>query len=124
VLEGVLATVTPIIEEHRFRTNRVIGHEIDWHDAALKRLAVDCRRYPQVGFAVVTFVSEAVRDEAADFLSAIPIDVEAVEFQEMARFRNLLRFDQDVQQIIDSDPARLNGYGQRGRSVIPGSDWG
>jgi hypothetical protein len=124
VLESVLATVTPVIETHRWKRDEVTGYDLAWHDMALKRLSVSTRRYPDIGFTVVTFVAEAVRDEAADFLAAIPIDVEAVEFQDYRQFCNRLRFQTDVQQIIDADSARLHNYGQLGRQVVTGEDWG
>lgn len=124
VLEAVLATVTPILEPRRLRKAQITGHTIQWHDTALKRLITNTVRYPQVGFTVITFVSEQVRDDAADVLATIPVDVEAVEFYELSHFQNMLRFQTDVMQVLDADQRRLDGYGQRGRSVIPGSDWG
>lgn len=123
ILEGALASVTPIIEKHWGRT-RVTGHTIGWHDTALKRLAVNCRRYPDVGFCIVTFLGDDVRDEAADFLAAIPIDVESVEALDYRRFCDTLRFQSDIQQIIDTDPNRMHNYGQLGRQVVTGGDWG
>lgn len=124
VLEGVLASVTPVVETHRWRSDEITGYEIGWHDTALKRLAVNTRRYPDVGFTVVTFQAEQVRDQAADFLASIPIDVEAVEYYDYRSFCNRLKFTNDIQQIIDADSKRLDGFGQRGRQVVSGDDWG
>jgi hypothetical protein len=124
ILEGVLATVTPVIETHRWKRDEITGYDIAWHDLALKRLSVSTRRYPDIGFTVVTFQSEQVRDMAADMLAAIPIDVEAVEHRDYRQFCSMLRFQTDVQQILDTDPDRLHNYGQLGKQVVAGGDWG
>jgi hypothetical protein len=124
VLEGVLASVSPIIETHRWKRDEITGWDISWHDLALKRLANSIRRFNDVGWSVVTFTSEQVRDQAADMLAAIPLDVEAVEFQEYKHFCSVLKFQADVLQVVDSDPDRLHNYGQLGRQVVNGGDWG
>ena len=124
ILESVLATAVPVLETHRWRRDEIVGYDLTWHDTALKRLAVSTRRYPDMGFAVVTFLGQTVADRAAEFLATIPIDVESVEAHDYVHFCSLLRFQSDVLQVVDSDPDRLHNYGQLGRQVVSGGDWG
>jgi hypothetical protein len=124
ILEGVLATVSPVIETHRWKRDETVGWNIEWHDLALKRLANSTRRFHDIGWTVVTFQAEEVRDQAADMLAAIPIDVEAVEYSDYRQFCSRLRFQSDVIQVVDSDSDRLSRFGQLGRQVVSGEDWG
>jgi len=123
ILEGVLATVTPITEKPGWgRRERVTGYDLEWHDVPLKRMIVMAGRF-DVAFDIVTFHDQDVADEAADYLTSIPIPYETIESANFKAFCSKLRFRIDVQQIIDSDPERLHHYGQLGRHVLTGGDF-
>lgn len=123
VLEGVLATVTPVVETHRWRSDEITGWDLTWHDVPLKRMATMSRRFTDVMFDIVTFEPQAVADQAADFLNTIPLDYASIEAVDYRQFCSRLKFRTDVQQVIDSSPERLQRYGQLGRQVMFGGDF-
>jgi hypothetical protein len=123
VLEGVLASVTPIYEQRRIRAPRLTGHELDWHDVPLARVFMMKRNWPQTGIDVVTFVDPAVAIDAADFLNEAMIPVDSVRFHTFERWVAVLRFQPDLRMVVDSDQGRLDRYGQLGRAVLVGEDF-
>lgn len=124
ILEGVLATVVPIMEKSMWgRRMTVTGYDLQWHDVPLKRMITMHGQF-DVAFDIVTFIHDAgVIDEAADYLTSIPIPYDTIQSAEYRAFCNKLRFRTDIQQIIDSDPERLQNYGQLGRQVLVGGDF-
>jgi hypothetical protein len=124
VLEGVLATVVPITaKQHRWGSSvKTIGYDLEWHDVPLKRMITMAGRF-DVAFDIVTFMSQDVADHAADYLQTIPIPYDSIESVNFKAFCDKLRFRVDVEQILDSDPERLQRYGQLGRQVMPGGDF-
>lgn len=124
ILEGVLATVTPVIEAHRIRRDEIVGWDLDWHDLPLKRIVAMRQQYPDVAFDIVSFTNQDVIDLAAEYLQAIPIPYDTITLADYRTFCSTLRFHNDINQVIDSDPDRLHNYGQLGRQVMPGGDWG
>lgn len=124
VLEGVLATVTPVTETSRWgRRTSITGYDIEWHDVPLKRMITMAGQY-DVAFDIVSFIHDhGVVDDAADYLQSIPIPYETIESANFKAFCSKLRFRVDVSQIIDSDPERLQHYGQLGRQVMIGGDF-
>ena len=123
VLEGVLATITDITESRRLRGTRITGHNLHWLDLPMRRLATMRRQFPDVGGEVVTFVDEQVAEEAAIFLDAAAVPVDSVSYQPFDRWVSLLPYQDGLQAVFDSDPERLDRYGQVGRQVIRGQDF-
>lgn len=123
VLEGALATVTPIVETHRWRADVITGWDLTWHDVPLKRICYMDAKFPDVAFDIVTFLPEDVADQAADYLQSIPIPYDSISSENYRQFCAKLKFRQDIQQIIDSDPDRLHNYGQLGKQVTVGGDF-
>lgn len=122
VLEGVLATITPVIEERRFRGERITGWNILWHERPLKRMVYIDRTYPDMGLEVITFLNQDVADQAAEWMLAVPIPYAELRYQKFEQFTSLLPYQQGITQILDSDQDRLDRYGQLGRSVMMGGD--
>lgn len=123
VLEGVLATVDPVIESRRFRSDKTTGYNIHWLDTPLRRLASNKRRFPEVGAEIVTFISDEVADQAAEFLDSVPVDYDSLHYVAFDQFRTLLPYREGLQVVYDSDEGRLNRYGQMGREVTRGEDF-
>ena len=119
VLEGVLAAVTPITTGRL--AWKTTTHTIDWLNVPLKRLATMTRAF-DVDVDVITFTTQEVADEAAEFFNDIGLHISTVGYQAFDRWTQTLPF-QVVQQVIDSDPDRLDRYGQLGRSVTMGMDF-
>lgn len=123
VLEGVLARITDITEERRFRSDRVSGHNILWFDLPLRRLATMRRQFPDTGADVVTFVDEQVAEDAANYLDAASVPVDTCSYQPFDRWVSLLPFQDGLQAVFDSSTERLDRYGQVGRQVVMGEDF-
>jgi hypothetical protein len=125
VLEGVLAMVTDITDERpRWRGgNRVTGHNLHWLDIPMRRLATMRRQYPDVGAEVVTFIDAQVADEAAIFLDAASVPVDSLSYEPFDRWVSLLPYQEGLQAVFDSNPLRLDRYGQIGRQVTMGKDF-
>lgn len=123
VIEGVLCTVEPVIRQHRWtRRAEVTGYNAQWHDVPLKRLLYMKDRWPNMAQELVTFLSQDFCDQAADFLDAVRLPYDSIRYQELSQFCKVLRYQQDLQSVYDSDPARLDRYGQLGHAVVPGED--
>ena len=122
VLEGVLASITPIMRERRFRTATVTGHNFQWYPTPLKRIATSKLQYPDVAIEVITFI-DGVVDDAAEFMQNAQIPIDAIAYHEFRKWTALLPYQGEIRQIIDSDQQRLDQYGQLGRSVARGGDW-
>jgi len=120
VLEGVLAVVTAV-ESGRMFLRKTTSHDISWLNVPLKRLATMLRHY-DIDCDVVTFTSQEVADEAAEFFNDIGLHVSSVQYQPFHRWAQTLPF-MTVQQVLDSDQERLDHYGQLGRSVTQGEDF-
>ena len=123
VLEGVLAIISPIEEKRRWGRTRPVAYNIHWMDIPLRRLATMQRQWPDVGAEIVTFVSEDVAQMAADFLDSIPLAYDSLRYHSFKDFRTLLPYRDGVQAIFDSDPDRLDRYGQLGHAVLRGEDF-
>ena len=124
VMEGVLAVVTPIIERTGLlRRQEVTGHSIVWKRDPLARIATTKRRWPDTSFDVVTFVSQAVADEAAEFFLEAGIPIDTVSHHRLDRYTSLLPFQSDITMVLDSDGGRLDRYGQLGHAVVFGKDF-
>lgn len=123
VLEGVLATITPIVEHHRWRSDVTTGWDITWHETPLKRMANTSRRYPEIAVEVVTFLNQDVADLAAQFFLDANIPYDVIEYQQFSHYVSSLPYQTGITQIIDSAPDRLDRYGQLGRAVLSGGDF-
>jgi hypothetical protein len=124
VLEGVLVTVEQVEGEKRHRWSHP-HFTTHWHwlDAPLRRLATNKRRFPDVGAEIVTFLDQEATDQAAAFLDAVPIDYDSLSYIDLQQFCSLLPYRDGLQVVYDSDPSRLNRFGQMGREVIRGEDF-
>ena len=122
VLEGVLCSVTPIIEHRRLRSDQTTGWNLLWHDTPLKRMVYLSERYPDLAMEVVTFLNQEVADLAADFMIEVPVPYSEIEYKDFKRFCGYLPYQHGIVQILDSEPARLDHYGQLGRQVVMGGD--
>ena len=122
VLEGVLATVAPVVEHHRWRADKVTGWEMTWYETPLKRMVYIDATYPDLAVEIITFLHEDVADLAATFLNDVPIPFSEVRYQEFGHFLNSLPYQVGLTQILDSAPDRLDRYGQLGRAVLLGGD--
>jgi hypothetical protein len=123
VLEGVFATISPRIETHRWRSDKVTGWDIEWHEIPLKRLAYFSRTYPDMALEIITFLGQDVADLAAEFLLASNIPYHEISYQEFRDFVSTLPYQIGISQIIDSSPERLDRYGQLGRAMMTGGDF-
>lgn len=123
VIEGVLAQVTPITEKRRFRADRERGYHINWYDVPLKRCAYMKQHWPETAQDFVTFISEQFLDTALAFLSETHIPFDMAAFIPFNSFTQTLRYQDDVIRVFDSDPDRLDRYGQKGVAVVPGNDF-
>jgi hypothetical protein len=125
VLEGVLALV--VNEKHltgRFRKReQVTGYHIIWHEVPLKRLVMMAERYPQFSIEILSFRSQKLIDMAAEFLDDAHIPYSLVRYQGYDQFVSMLRYQRDIRAIYDSDPDRLDDYGQLGVAVVRGNDF-
>lgn len=126
VLEGVLAEVTPITRPRRLRGDQIVGYNLHWLDIPLRRMATLKRRFPEFSVDIITFLNEDVAEDAAAFLTGarIPFDSMA-STSRFDTWVSLLPFrvDEGLQAVYDSDPERLERYGQLGRAVVKGGDW-
>jgi hypothetical protein len=125
VLEGVLADITPITRSRRFRGEEVTGYNLHWLDIPLRRLATVKRRFPQLQVDLITFISQDVADDAAQFLEGASIPYDSLSYWRLEAWLSVLPYQDEggLTAIYDSDTDRLDNYGQLGRAVTKGSDW-
>jgi len=123
VVEGVLAQVQPITEKKRFRKERDRGYHISWNEIPLKRCVYLKDNWPETALDFVTFVSEDFLDTVVDFLNETRIPFDICHYQPFDRFTQSLRYQNDVMRVYDSDPTRLDQYGQKGVQVVRGNDF-
>lgn len=123
VIEGVLCSVEPIVQPRRWRRgDEVVGHSAFWYDVPLKRLMYMKDRWPDTAQDLVTFVSEPFATQCGAFLESIGLQHDSLRYVRLDEFVTTLRFQRDTQSVYDSDPARLDRYGQLGHAVVPGED--
>jgi len=124
IIEGVLCNVTVIEEKRKFRGgSRITGYHINWYETPLKRLVFIKDRFPQFQIEAVTFISLEFLEEASSFLLDALIPIDSAEYVPFDRFAYGLRFQDTLRAIYDSDPARLDRYGQLGVQVQAGKDF-
>ncbi len=124
VLEGVLADLTPVEQHRRLRADKLIGYNFHWHDVPLKRIAYMKRHWPDTAVDVVTFVSQDVCDEAAEFFDRSMITVDTCEYHTFSSYVSVLPYQQEVTMVVDTSAERLDQYGQLGRATVRGADFG
>lgn len=125
VLEGVLALVAPekqAVGRWRRRVETVAYHVL-WHEVPLKRLVMINERHPEFDVEILTFHDPTLADQAAEFLDQAGIPYGSVRYQAYATFTQLLRYQRNIRTIYDSDPDRLDDYGQLGTAVVRGQDF-
>jgi hypothetical protein len=124
VLEGVLVTVENVEGEKRHRwSHPTFTTHWHWLDTPLRRLATNKRRFPEVGAEIVTFIDQDAADQAATFLDSMPLAYDSLTYINLGQFCSLLPYRDGLQVVYDSDPRRLDLYGQLGREVIRGEDF-
>lgn len=126
ILEGVLADVQPIlVEEGRFRKKLVEhGCNLSWHDLPLKRLITMGNRWADYRLDIVTFTNEVVAEFATTYLDMARVPYGSVAYHPFDTWVNVLRYQPDIRQVIDTDYERIQRYGQVGRMVQRGEDFG
>lgn len=124
VLEGVLALVV-LEHQHtgRFRRTDTITYHIMWHEVPIKRLIVTKERYPHYEIEIVTFLSESVASQAAEYLQRMDVPFNSINYRDEDEFIAMLPYQRNVRAIYDSEPERLYRFGQSGVQVIRGNDW-
>jgi hypothetical protein len=123
VIEGVLCRVEPVVRHHRWpRKPEVTGYNASWYDVPLKRLLYMKDRWPDTAQELVTFLSQEFCDQAAEFLDDMGMQYDEIRYRPFSDFASTLRYKPDIQAVYDSDPARLDRYGQMGHAVVPGED--
>lgn len=123
VIEGVLCHVDPVLSDSRWRRHKVVGHNVQWYDVPIKRLLYMKDRWPNTAQDLVTFIDGPFLEQAVSFLDDVGLQYDSATHEKLDQFSQLLRYKQDVQAVYDSDPTRLDGYGQMGRAVLPGEDF-
>ena len=126
VLEGVLALVVEEVMtagRWRWKHDYTTGYHIIWHEVPLKRLVVMNERYPNYTVEIITFRSQKLADMAAEFLDDAHIPFSSIGYTPYDDFVAVLRYQRDIRTIYDSDPERLDGYGQLGLAVVRGEDF-
>lgn len=124
VIEGVLCNVRVIEEKRRFRSgSRISGYHISWYETPLKRVVFIKERFPQFSIEAVTFINDEFLDEASSFLNDTFIPIDSAYYANFDNFTYGLRFQDDLRAIYDSDPDRLDRYGQLGVAVVAGRDF-
>lgn len=122
VIEGVLC----IREEHRTKRRLrrdEVRYDNQWLDLPLKRTAVMKRRFPDYALDLITFEDDEFLEDAVRFLDMIQMPYDTVTRWNMGTFRQMLRYQTEIKVIYDSDPIRLDQYGQLGQSVVLGGDY-
>lgn len=123
VIEGVLCRVEPVERQHRWpRRSEVTGYNVQWYDVPLKRLLYMKDRWPNTAQDLITFQSQKFCDQAAEFLEEAGLQYDDISYRSFDTFVTTLRYKSDIQTVYDSDPARLDRYGQLGHAVVPGED--
>lgn len=122
VVEGVLCRVEPVLRERRLRKSVVTGFNAQWYDVPLKRLLYMKDRWPNTAQDLVTFLGQEFCDQAAEFLDEAGLQYDEIHYTKLDTFANTLRYKPDIQSVYDSDPARLDRFGQLGHAVVPGED--
>lgn len=124
VIEGVLCDVATFQEKRRFRRPQTVGWNVSWHDLPLKRLKVLKHHWSHVGQEYVSFISQDFVDTVAPYLEATRTPYDAVVYHGFNVFCDVLRYRTEIQAVYDSDPDRLQRYGQKGIGVLKGEDFG
>lgn len=120
VLEGVLAR--PTYHTKGLVKRRVIldaSLQWVWNGMNVKVLTDHVRRQ---GLTVeaVTFTSQEVADEAADYFNRYDIPVFSTRYMTFDAFTDMLKYHIfEITHVYDSDQERIQFYGQMG-SMLPG----
>jgi len=118
VLEGVLAELT---YSGRLRKRLKPAAEWNWEQLALRRMVQWHRN--NINVDVITFVSDFAADSAAEFLLKYGYDFGSTEYRDFDLFCDALVVRRPT-GVYDSEPQRLNRYGQFGVQVMYGLDFG
>ena len=120
VLEGIM--VRPSYQGRRRKKKLVEADDWPWDNDALKRV-VDVVRRNSLAVEVVTFISEEVADQAAEFFLRYDIPVSSTEYVDFEWFCRSLIWRTDVEYVMDTDEERLMRYGSRGYRIELGGDF-
>ena len=75
--------------------------------------------YNSVPVEVITFESEVIAGLAAVWFTRYDVDVASVQYYDFKAFTRSLTWRRNtIQEIIDTEPDRLDGYGQYGRQIM------
>lgn len=121
VLEGVLTS--PRYEQSGVLRKKQELLDPDywvWEELPV-RLVVDYGRRLNVAVEVVTFMGQDVADGAAEWFSKYGVEVAEVLAVDFEMFcRSLLWRLTEVERVVDSDPERIQHYGQLGYASLRG----
>ena len=123
ILEGVLCQVTVIPGKRWALRQMPDSYHISWHELPLKRMVAINERWPDYDVEVITFISQRLADEAAEFLSDAEIPHSSIRYHGYKSFVDTLRYKPHLRGIYDSNPHRLDEYGQAGIAVVRGEDF-
>jgi hypothetical protein len=117
VLEGVLADLT---YAGRVRKRLKPAAEWQWQQLALRRMVQWQRN--NIVVDIVTFVSEFAAESAGEFLVDYGYEFGAIGFRQFDLFCDALIVQRPT-GVYDSEPSRLNRYGQFGVGAVKGQDF-
>jgi hypothetical protein len=126
VLEGALAKVQFRDERTRkglrSKTAKVPTPAADWvwSVPAIKTIN-DLAGRRGIPCEVVTFLSQEVADLAAEYLNRYEVRVLSCEYADFDLFTSSLSWRPEVSSVVDTDPERMQKYGQRGYGVTWGA---
>ena len=118
ILEGVL---TDFAYSGRIRKKLLPADQWEWQQLPLRRMAQWHRA--NVTVDIVTFESQFAADEAAEFLNRYRYDFGIIDYANFELFCDSL-IVRRPSAVFDTDPGRLNRYGQFGVGATKGADFG
>lgn len=122
VMEGVLCNPT-YVNVGKIRKREIMQNPSDWRwsRTAMKSLVRHGRR--GVAIDIVTFISQDVCDEAAEWMLKLDVPFSSCEYVEFAVFCESLTWRPDVVRVVDTDQDRLMRYGARSYETSWGAEF-
>lgn len=93
-----------------------------WHTLAVKSVVDNATRL-NIAVEVVTFMGDEVADQAADFMAKYDMPVASVESAKFDWFCQSLQWRPDVSYVVDTEPERIQRYGQHGYVATRGGSF-
>jgi hypothetical protein len=117
-------TCCQIVYHHRIRRHKqptpMDADDWDWSLITVK--TIQRYAYNSVPVEIITFVSQEVADLAAEWFQRYDVEVANVTYYDFKTFcRSLTWRRNNIQEVIDTQPDRLEHYGQFGRQILFGA---